>query len=128
MRSLLEGRDWDYVVGSIHFIGDEALDTDEFSIWTKTASPEPLDRLRRVEPDAQTMRALALAAARRADLGGNLDDASLRMHELFEAEPTDLACAVYLAGLEKYVSGGGDPTHVASVASFFVSRIDTAVD
>jgi transaldolase/glucose-6-phosphate isomerase len=34
----------------------------------------------------------------------------------------------YLAGLEKYVKGGGDPSHVASVASFFVSRIDTAVD
>ncbi|MEA2861259.1 MAG: transaldolase / glucose-6-phosphate isomerase, partial [Methylobacteriaceae bacterium] len=28
----------------------------------------------------------------------------------------------------KYVAGGGDPSHVASVASFFVSRIDSAVD
>jgi transaldolase/glucose-6-phosphate isomerase len=34
----------------------------------------------------------------------------------------------YLAGLEYYVAGGGDPSHVASVASFFVSRIDTMVD
>src|SRR6478736_2187622 len=34
----------------------------------------------------------------------------------------------YLAGLEKYVAKGGDPSHVASVASFFVSRIDSAVD
>jgi transaldolase/glucose-6-phosphate isomerase len=34
----------------------------------------------------------------------------------------------YLAGLEKYIAGGGDPSHVASVASFFVSRIDSAVD
>jgi transaldolase / glucose-6-phosphate isomerase len=34
----------------------------------------------------------------------------------------------YLAGLEKYVADGGDPAHVASVASFFVSRIDSAVD
>src|SRR5277367_2233920 len=34
----------------------------------------------------------------------------------------------YLAGLEKYVAKGGDPSHVASVASFFVSRIDTMVD
>jgi len=34
----------------------------------------------------------------------------------------------YLAGLEKFVAGGGDPSHVASVASFFVSRIDSAVD
>src|SRR6516165_10015438 len=34
----------------------------------------------------------------------------------------------YLAGLERYVAKAGDPTHVASVASFFVSRIDTMVD
>jgi transaldolase/glucose-6-phosphate isomerase len=34
----------------------------------------------------------------------------------------------YLKGLEKYVGKGGDPSHVASVASFFVSRIDSMVD
>src|SRR5258707_5527894 len=33
-----------------------------------------------------------------------------------------------LAGLEIYVGKGGDPFHVASVASFFVSRIDSMVD
>jgi histidinol-phosphatase (PHP family) len=39
-RNLLDERDWDYVVGSIHFVGDESLDTEEFSIWTKSASPD----------------------------------------------------------------------------------------
>ena len=34
----------------------------------------------------------------------------------------------YLTGLETYVAGGGDPSHIASVASFFVSRIDVMVD
>ncbi len=34
----------------------------------------------------------------------------------------------YLKGLEKYVAKGGDPSHVASVASFFVSRIDAVAD
>jgi transaldolase/glucose-6-phosphate isomerase len=34
----------------------------------------------------------------------------------------------YLSGLEKFIAGGGDATGLASVASFFVSRIDTAVD
>lgn len=34
----------------------------------------------------------------------------------------------YMRGLETFVAGGGDPARVASVASFFVSRIDTAVD
>src|SRR5438045_4099696 len=34
----------------------------------------------------------------------------------------------YISGLEEYVRKGGDPHKVASVASFFVSRIDTLVD
>jgi transaldolase / glucose-6-phosphate isomerase len=34
----------------------------------------------------------------------------------------------YLAGLEHLVAHGGDPSKIASVASFFVSRIDVAVD
>src|SRR5262249_20115124 len=36
--------------------------------------------------------------------------------------------AAYFAGLEQFVEQGGDPCKVASVASFFVSRIDVAVD
>jgi transaldolase / glucose-6-phosphate isomerase len=34
----------------------------------------------------------------------------------------------YLAGLETFLKRGGDLSRLASVASFFVSRIDTAVD
>jgi transaldolase len=34
----------------------------------------------------------------------------------------------YLAGLEAFTGGGGDPSTVRSVASFFVSRVDTEVD
>src|SRR5437016_139341 len=34
----------------------------------------------------------------------------------------------YISGLEQLVRKGGDPHKVASVASFFVSRIDTMVD
>jgi transaldolase / glucose-6-phosphate isomerase len=34
----------------------------------------------------------------------------------------------YLSGLEVFVARGGDPNKVASVASFFVSRVDSAVD
>ncbi|MBJ7522254.1 MAG: histidinol-phosphatase [Solirubrobacteraceae bacterium] len=33
MATLLEARDWDYVVGSIHFLGDEALDMEQYDIW-----------------------------------------------------------------------------------------------
>jgi transaldolase len=34
----------------------------------------------------------------------------------------------YLKGLERLVAGGGDPSTLASVASFFVSRVDTETD
>lgn len=34
----------------------------------------------------------------------------------------------YIRGIERLVAEGGDPTHVASVASFFVSRIDVETD
>jgi transaldolase len=34
----------------------------------------------------------------------------------------------YLKGLEKFVGDGGDPATVSSVASFFVSRVDTETD
>jgi transaldolase len=34
----------------------------------------------------------------------------------------------YIRGLERLVASGGDPSKVASVASFFVSRIDTEAD
>jgi histidinol-phosphatase (PHP family) len=40
MRTLLESRDWDYVVGSIHFLSDGALDHDGFDVWSSGRSPD----------------------------------------------------------------------------------------
>ncbi len=53
---------------------------------------------------------------------------SINITLLFSRNVYVQVAKAYLAGLEKYVAGGGDPSHVASVASFFVSRIDSAVD
>ena len=47
---------------------------------------------------------------------------------LFSQEVYEQVVAAYLGGLEDFIARGGDPSRVASVASFFVSRIDTAVD
>ena len=33
VASFLEARDWDYVVGSIHFVGEGALDHEDYDIW-----------------------------------------------------------------------------------------------
>src|ERR1700722_13000285 len=53
---------------------------------------------------------------------------SVNITLLFSQEVYRQVVEAYLAGLEKYVGKGGDPSHVASVASFFVSRIDVMVD
>jgi transaldolase/glucose-6-phosphate isomerase len=53
---------------------------------------------------------------------------SINITLLFSQKVYVQVAEAYLAGLEKYVKAGGDPSHVASVASFFVSRIDSAVD
>ncbi len=47
---------------------------------------------------------------------------------LFAVEAYEQVVEAYLSGLEALKAKGGDLSNVASVASFFVSRIDTAVD
>src|SRR3954453_14982117 len=47
---------------------------------------------------------------------------------IFSLERHRKVCEAYIRGLERLVEGGGDPSGVASVASFFVSRVDTEVD
>jgi transaldolase / glucose-6-phosphate isomerase len=47
---------------------------------------------------------------------------------LFSQKVYEEVVEAYLAGLEHFIAHGGDPAKVASVASFFVSRIDVAVD
>ena len=47
---------------------------------------------------------------------------------IFSLEQYENVAAAYIAGLEKLALSGGDLGKVASVASFFISRVDTAVD
>ncbi len=47
---------------------------------------------------------------------------------IFSLEQTIAAAQAYAEGLRKWILAGGDPTRPASVASVFVSRIDTAID
>jgi histidinol-phosphatase (PHP family) len=43
MANLLEARDWDYVVGSIHFLRSGFVDMDEWDVW-ESADPEKVWR------------------------------------------------------------------------------------
>ena len=47
---------------------------------------------------------------------------------IFSLEQYEAVATAYIAGLEKLALAGGDVGRVASVASFFISRVDTAVD
>lgn len=47
---------------------------------------------------------------------------------IFSTERYRKVVEAFMAGLEKYDADGGDISRHASVASFFVSRVDTAVD
>ena len=47
---------------------------------------------------------------------------------IFSNDVYKAVAEAYLAGLEKLAANGGDLSKVASVASFFISRIDSAID
>ncbi len=47
---------------------------------------------------------------------------------LFSLQNYQQVIEAYMAGLEDLINNGGEPSGVTSVASFFLSRIDTAVD
>jgi transaldolase len=47
---------------------------------------------------------------------------------IFSLERHAAVAEAYVRGVERLLAEGGDPTRVASVASFFVSRVDTETD
>ncbi|HEV3035660.1 MAG TPA: histidinol-phosphatase [Solirubrobacteraceae bacterium] len=44
MANLLQERDFDYVVGSVHFLRDGAVDMDDYSVWDSARDPEDVWR------------------------------------------------------------------------------------
>ena len=53
---------------------------------------------------------------------------SINVTLIFSLERHAAVVEAYLRGLERLVASGGDPAAVSSVASFFVSRVDTEAD
>jgi transaldolase len=53
---------------------------------------------------------------------------SINITLIFSLTRYEQVIEAYLSGLEAFVERGGDPSRVHSVASFFVSRVDTEVD
>ena len=45
MANLLDAREWDYVIGSVHFVGEEAVDHPDWDVWsTRSVDPEKVWR------------------------------------------------------------------------------------
>jgi len=45
MATLLQARDWDFVVGSVHFVGEHAVDHDGYEVWDhRSQRPDELWR------------------------------------------------------------------------------------
>src|ERR687891_815577 len=53
---------------------------------------------------------------------------SINVTLIFGLDRYSEVAEAYIRGLERLVEGGGDPTKIASVPSFFVSRVDTEAD
>jgi transaldolase len=53
---------------------------------------------------------------------------SINVTLIFSLERHREVMDAYLSGIERLVEAGGDPSSVSSVASFFVSRVDTEAD
>jgi len=56
------------------------------------------------------------------------DGININVTLIFSARHYEAVVEAYIGGLEKLAASGGDVSSVASVASFFVSRVDTAID
>jgi histidinol-phosphatase (PHP family) len=55
IATVLDSEDFDYVVGSVHFLGKGAVDDPEFDVWSRDADPDKLWR-RYFETIAETAR------------------------------------------------------------------------
>ena len=55
IASLLDAHEFDYVVGSVHFLGDGAVDDPDFDVWGRDGDPDGLWR-RYFEMIAETAR------------------------------------------------------------------------
>jgi transaldolase len=89
---------------------------------------EARDWVKRIDRDNLLVKVPATEAGARAFEELTAEGISINVTLIFSlARYRDIA-ERYVAGLERFATAGGDPSVVHSVASFFVSRVDTEVD
>jgi transaldolase len=85
-------------------------------LWDWVDRPNVLVKIPATEPG---LEAIEECIARGVSINVTLIFSLARHREVMGA---------YLRGLERFLAGGGDASRIASVASFFVSRVDTEAD
>jgi transaldolase/glucose-6-phosphate isomerase len=102
---------------TMHAGEDEASILKEArSLWARAARPNLMIKVPGVPAGIQAARALLS------------EGINVNVTLLFAVETYVQVAEAYVAGVEAFAQKGGDVSKVASVASFFVSRIDSLVD
>jgi transaldolase/glucose-6-phosphate isomerase len=94
----------------------EATVTEARHLWKTVGRDNLMVKVPATEPGLAAIRQL---------IGEGIN---INVTLLFSQEVYQQVADAYLGGLEDLVARGGDPGRVASAASFFISRIDTAID
>jgi transaldolase len=99
-------------------VAHHAEDTVEEAqrLWQAVDRPNVMIKVPGTEEGAKAVRALIAQGI------------NVNITLLFSIDAYARVVEAYLAGLEDRVKAGGDVSRIASVASFFVSRVDTEVD
>ncbi len=94
----------------------KATMAEALHLWRAVARPNLMVKVPATEAGLPAIRAL---------IGQGVN---VNITLLFSVDVYEQVVDAYMSGLEDLIQAGGDASKVASVASFFVSRIDTAVD
>jgi transaldolase len=121
LRPIWDGRQGQDGYVSMEVLPDLAFDTDgtfEQAMWIHEQVDQPnlLVKIPATKP--------GLPAIEESFAKGK----SINITLIFSLDRYKAVVEAYLRGLERLVASGGDPSRVASVASFFVSRVDTEAD
>jgi transaldolase / glucose-6-phosphate isomerase len=112
--------------------GDDGFVSLEVSPYlamdTQATIAEAQRLARAVERDNVMIKVPATQAGLPAIRALTAEGIKINITLLFSQEVYEQVVEAYLSGLEELIARGGDPAKVRSVASFFVSRIDVAVD
>ena len=95
---------------------EEATVRDAQRLWQAVARPNLMIKVPGTEPGVAAVRRL---------IGAGIN---VNVTLLFARSAYRAVADAYVEGLQAFAASGGDVSRVASVASFFVSRIDTAMD